>query len=79
MGHSKIQLSTNNADGFLGGAGGTDQDSVRLLAVECCGPLAKLCEQEDIISHILPVVKKFAQAWTVILHAHPFDFRPYDH
>lgn len=51
---------------------------MRLLAVECCGPLAKLCEQEDITSHILPVVKKFAQVLTVILHADPSDFRPSD-
>ena len=37
------------------------QDSVRLLAVECCGPLAKLCGKEDIVAHILPVVQKFSQ------------------
>ena len=34
---------------------------MRLLAVECCGPLAKLCGKEDIVQHILPVVQKFSQ------------------
>jgi hypothetical protein len=39
----------------------TDQDSVRLLAVECCGPLAQLCRKDDVMTHILPVVQKFSQ------------------
>ncbi len=38
-----------------------DQDSVRLLAVECCGPLAQLCNKDDVVSNILPVVQKFSQ------------------
>ena len=38
-----------------------DQDSVRLLAVECCGPLAKLSGKEGVVTHILPVVQKFSQ------------------
>jgi hypothetical protein len=38
-----------------------DQDSVRLLAVECCGPLAQLCRKDDVMTHILPVVQKFSQ------------------
>ena len=38
-----------------------DQDSVRLLAVECCGPLAQLSSKDDITTHILPVVQKFSQ------------------
>ena len=40
---------------------GADQDSVRLLAVECCGPLAKLSGKEGVVTHILPVVQKFSQ------------------
>ena len=39
---------------------GADQDSVRLLAVESCGPLARLLPREDAATHILPVVQKFA-------------------
>jgi len=34
---------------------------VRLLAVECCGPLAKLSSKEGVVTHILPVVQKFSQ------------------
>ena len=40
----------------------TDQDSVRLLAVECCGPLAKLSGKDGVVTHILPIVQKFSQA-----------------
>ena len=39
----------------------TDQDSVRLLAVECCGPLAKLSGKDGVVQHILPIVQKFSQ------------------
>lgn len=35
---------------------------MRLLAVECCGPLAQLCSKDDVMTHILPVVQKFSQA-----------------
>ena len=34
---------------------------MRLLAVECCGPLAKLSSKEGVVTHILPVVQKFSQ------------------
>ena len=34
---------------------------MRLLAVECCGPLAKLSGKEGVVTHILPVVQKFSQ------------------
>lgn len=46
-----------------------DQDSVRLLAVECCGPLAKLCSKDDVMTQILPVVQKFSQ----VMHSHGKD------
>lgn len=38
-----------------------DQDSVRLLAVETCGPLARLLNKSDSVHHVLPIVQKFAQ------------------
>lgn len=48
--------------------GHADQDSVRLLAVECCGPLAQLSGKEDTMSSILPVVQKFSQARPLSCH-----------
>lgn len=39
-----------------------DQDSVRLLAVEACGPLARLLTKAESVQHVLPIVQKFAQA-----------------
>lgn len=42
--------------GFL-----SDQDSVRLLAVEGCAALGKLLEPQDCIAHILPVIVNFSQ------------------
>ena len=39
-----------------------DQDSVRLLAVEACGPLARLLNKGESVQHVLPIVKKFSQA-----------------
>lgn len=38
-----------------------DQDSVRLLAVEACGPLARLLNKGESVQHVLPIVQKFAQ------------------
>lgn len=38
-----------------------DQDSVRLLAVETCGPLARLLNKSESVQHVLPIVQKFAQ------------------
>ena len=38
----------------------TDQDSVRLLAVDSCGPLARLLTRDESAAHVLPVVQKFA-------------------
>ena len=38
-----------------------DQDSVRLLAVETCGPLARLLNKNESVQHVLPIVQKFAQ------------------
>jgi hypothetical protein len=38
-----------------------DQDSVRLLAVEACGPLATILTREDTLAFVIPVVQKFAQ------------------
>ena len=40
---------------------GTDQDSVRLLAVEGCAALGKLLEPQDCVAHILPVIVNFSQ------------------
>lgn len=39
----------------------TDQDSVRLLAVEGCAALGKLLEPQDCVLHILPVIVNFSQ------------------
>lgn len=39
----------------------SDQDSVRLLAVEGCGALGKLLEPQDCVAHILPVIVNFSQ------------------
>ena len=44
-----------------------DQDSVRLLAVEGCGGMARLQPKADLINSILPVVKTYAgdKSWRV--------------
>jgi hypothetical protein len=39
----------------------SDQDSVRLLAVEGCAALGKLLEPQDYVAHILPVIVNFYQ------------------
>ena len=39
----------------------SDQDSVRLLAVEGCAALGKLLEPQDCVAHILPVIVNFSQ------------------
>jgi len=39
----------------------SDQDSVRLLAVEGCAALGKLLEPQNCIAHILPVIVNFSQ------------------
>lgn len=39
----------------------SDQDSVRLLAVESCAALGKLLEPQDCVTHILPVIVNFSQ------------------
>ena len=39
----------------------SDQDSVRLLAVEGCAALGKLLEPQDCVTHILPVIVNFSQ------------------
>lgn len=41
----------------------SDQDSVRLLAVEGCAALGKLLEPQDCVAHILPVIVNFSQVW----------------
>lgn len=38
-----------------------DQDSVRLLAVECCASLGKLLERQDCVTHVLPIIISFSQ------------------
>jgi hypothetical protein len=39
----------------------SDQDSVRLLAVEGCAALGKLLEPQDYVAHILLVIVNFYQ------------------
>ncbi|RRT55420.1 hypothetical protein B296_00048473 [Ensete ventricosum] len=39
----------------------SDQDSVRLLAVEGCAALGKLLEPQDCVAHILPLIVNFSQ------------------
>lgn len=39
----------------------SDQDSVRLLAVEGCAALGKLLDPQDCVGHILPVIVNFSQ------------------
>lgn len=39
----------------------SDQDSVRLLAVEGCAALGKFLEPQDCVAHILPVIVTFSQ------------------
>lgn len=43
----------------------SDQDSVRLLAVEGCAALGKLLEPQDCVAHILPVIVNFSQVYHV--------------
>ncbi|RWW60560.1 hypothetical protein BHE74_00032474, partial [Ensete ventricosum] len=43
----------------------SDQDSVRLLAVEGCAALGKLLEPHDCVTHILPVIVNFSQDATI--------------
>lgn len=38
-----------------------EQDSVRLLTVESCGPLARLLNKDDAVRSILPIVQTFSQ------------------
>lgn len=42
----------------------TDQDSVRLLAVESCVSFAQSLSREDAVSQLLPVILKFSQVCT---------------
>lgn len=53
----------------VGKISGSDQDSVRLLAVEVSASLGKLLEPEDCASQILPIIVGFSQvtfSYTVI-------------
>jgi len=47
-----------------------DQDSVRLLAVEACGPLARLLNKGESVQHVLPIVQKFAQVCCASMLSH---------
>ena len=38
-----------------------DQDSVRLLAVQCCGALARTLSKAECLATVVPVVQRFAQ------------------
>ena len=47
-----------------------EQDSVRLLTVESCGPLARLLSKDDAVRSILPIVQTFSQVLHCLqLHA----------
>lgn len=50
----------------------SDQDSVRLLAVEGCAALGKLLEPQDCVAHILPVIVSFSQVG-LPKHANPLN------
>lgn len=50
----------------------SDQDSVRLLAVEGCAALGKLLEPQDCVAHILPVIVNFSQVHCS--HVRPIHF-----
>lgn len=56
----------------------TDQDSVRLLAVESCSSFAVTLSREDTIRQLLPVVLKFSQVRRVTTDAlRPNARQPY--
>ena len=44
-----------------------DQDSVRLLAVQCCGPLARTLSRAECQSTVVPIVQRFAQVCKSVL------------
>jgi hypothetical protein len=46
-----------------------DQDSVRLIAVEACTPLAKVLPSQEVADQILPIMRQFAQARHALLRA----------
>jgi hypothetical protein len=47
-----------------------DQDSVRLLAVECCASLGKLLERQDCVTHVLPIIISFSQVSPTLMLNH---------
>ena len=48
-----------------------DQDSVRLLAVQCCGSLARTLNPAECQSTVVPIVQRFAQVRRMFLkHKH---------
>ena len=55
----------------------SDQDSVRLLAVEGCAALGKLLEPQDCIANILPVIVNFSQVRRMHVQILIYIFRPY--
>ena len=46
----------------------SDQDSVRLLAVESCSAFASALSREDGIASLLPVILKFSQVGTLAFY-----------
>lgn len=52
----------------------SDQDSVRLLAVEGCAALGKLLEPQDCVAHILPVIVNFSQVYMLCFRIICFFF-----
>ena len=54
--------------------GAADQDSVRLLAVQCCGALSRTLSKTECLATVVPVIQKFAQVrpmdpWQIVLRA----------
>lgn len=41
-----------------------------MLAVETCGPLARLLNKSDSVQHVLPIVQKFAQVGSTPCQLH---------
>ena len=43
-----------------------DQDSVRLLAVQCCGSLARTLSRAECQNTVVPIVQRFAQVCIIL-------------
>ena len=66
--HFFLKKNYSNSYIFSGQILLTDQDSVRLLAVEGCAALGKLLEPQDCVAHILPVIVNFSQVLIISVY-----------